>query len=934
MEKFKYDVVCLTEHWQRDYEVCAINYENYYVASLFSRRSAIHGGSLILLRKNIISKQRNDIVGMSVEQIVEMSCVELEEHIVMSVYRPPYEQNFSTFESVMEDVLRILFKSNKKILVCGDFNVNILENDNMISCKFLNLFNSFNLKNVFCTPTRVTSTTSSCLDNIFCNCDILNQNIVKNIQSDHYGQEIVIPYKVLSTRIEIKTRLITQNRLQQFNENVFNQLLHKEAVVSNCTGNSLYKQMFSVLVSEFEKKFPVKKINMTCNKFKFSDWATAGIRKSRERLFELYELKNIIQTDTFKDYVRNYSKIFKKVCIVAKSNLINKKIKISDNKIKTIWNIIIKESGKLKFQSNEYVLNTSNGLISSDLEVAQEFETFFSQIPFKTTQTLNSSSTKAVALLSTHVGACEAEFKFKHTNPELIIKTFKQLKIKSTKDLWGMSVKIFTSIIGTLAPYLAVIFNKCIDEGTFPDLMKHSKLIPLFKAGDNKDPGNFRPVSVLPVLSKIFEKLILNQITIHFSVNQIFHTQQFGFTKGRSTIDAGANLVRYIFNAWENKEDAVGIFCDLSKAFDCVEHQTLLSKLHHYGIKDNALRLLHSYLIDRIQTVLINEARSTGSQVRIGVPQGSILGPFLFLVYINDLPFMAERLSNVVLFADDTSLVFKINRTSVQDNISHVNTALKQLHEWFTVNNLVLNAKKTKCIHFKLPNVAHSIGSVKINNEVLDVIENTVFLGITVDSRLQWGPHIITLSKRLSSAIYAIKKIKQLTDVHTARLVYYSYFHSVMCYGILLWGRAADIDTIFVLQKRAVRAIYGLKSRDSLRELFKTINIITVPSQYIYENIMYVRKNLSLFRTRGDIHKINTRNRNKLITVQTRLSKIQKSFVWLCTEYYNKLPDYIVNLPEHKFKAIVKKTLSKMAYYKLDDYLNDKLVWTRVVTPA
>lgn len=201
---------------------------------------------------------------------------------------------------------------------------------------------------------------------------------------------------------------------------------------------------------------------------------------------------------------------------------------------------------------------------------------------------------------------------------------------------------------------------------------------------------------------------------------------------------------------------------------------------------------------------------------------------------------------------------------------------------------------------------------------------------MTLDSRLQWGSHIAALSKRLSSAAYAVKKIRFITDEATARLVYFSYFHSIMCYGMLLWGRATDVESIFVLQKRAIRAIYGLKTRDSLREKFKTINIMTVPSQYIYENIMYVRKNLLLFRRGCDIHDRNTRNKFKLLAVRTRLSKVQKSFVGLCTRFYNKLPEHILNMTENKFKVTIKTVLLSKAYYKLEEYVADEHVWSTV----
>ncbi|KAA5662330.1 reverse transcriptase family protein, partial [Pseudomonas aeruginosa] len=327
----------------------------------------------------------------------------------------------------------------------------------------------------------------------------------------------------------------------------------------------------------------------------------------------------------------------------------------------------------------------------------------------------------------------------------------------------------------------------------FPDLMKYSKIIPLFKSGSTFDPTNFRPISVLPTLSKIFEKIILEQLLNHFYSNNLLHNKQYGFTRGRSTIDAGVDLIKNIFQAWEESHNALGVFCDLSKTFDCVEHNTLLRKLHHYGIRGVSLELIKSYLSGRIQKVDVKGTRSSGVLLNMGVPQGSILGPFLFLVYINDLPKFIETRHEVVLFADDTSLLFKIKRQL--EDYDDVNDAISRVVHWFSVNNLLLNNKKTKCIKFTTPNVRQVDTNIIVSGETLELVDSTVFLGITVDSRLQWGPHICKLANRLSSAAFAVKKIRTYTDEDTARLVYFSYFHSVMSYGILLWGNAADVET-------------------------------------------------------------------------------------------------------------------------------------------
>ncbi|CAF4750832.1 unnamed protein product [Pieris macdunnoughi] len=641
--------------------------------------------------------------------------------------------------------------------------------------------------------------------------------------------------------------------------------------------------------------------------------------------FELYGLRQHVKNTNFHQHVAKYSKTFKSVCKIAKSLYISNKIKSADDKIKTTWQIINNETGRKKQRNTEFNLETAHGPINSNAEIAQEFENFFINIPFKTTEALSSSSALSFALLTKNVRACPTEFRFQYTNPQAVMKAFKDLKIKSTEDLWGLSVKVCSSIIETIAPYLAFIFNTSIDQGVFPDLMKHSKVVPLFKSGDSKEPNNYRPVSILPALSKVFEKLMLNQMLCHFNKNSIFHEQQYGFTKGRCTTDAGVSLIKNIFNAWEEAQDAIGIFCDLSKAFDCVNHETLLLKLNHYGIKNKALDLLRSYLKNRQVKVQVNGINSLGSEITMGVPQGSILGPFLFLVYINDLPQLVQNKPKMVLFADDTSLIFKVDRRS--QNRDDVNNSILRVQNWFTVNNLALNDKKTKCIRFTLPNVKSKECDIMLNEGKLEFINQTVFLGITLDEKLQWGPHITSLAGRLSSAVYAVRKIRYLTNVETARLVYFSYFHSIMSYGILLWGRAADIESIFILQKRAVRAIYNLRRCESLRELFKKINIMTVPCQFIYENIMYVRKNLHLFSKINERHNFSTRNKDKIAQPSFRLAKVQNSFMGYCVKCYNKIPCDILKLNERKFKCFIKSTLCKQAYYKLDDYIQDKNAW-------
>lgn len=913
------DILCITEHWLKSHQFL-FNFNNHVIGSSFSRENAIRGGSLILLNNQLTFKERKDIVSLSVERTIELACVEMEQFVVLCVYRPP-SSIYDLFEKVMDDVLLKICTLKKSIFVCGDFNVNLLE-DTLMCLKIKNLFSSYNLKYLFSEPTRITDTTATCLDNIYSDVVPTSRQIINQLDSDHCGQMITFikqNKKVTHKKITVVPK--TAGRLEGFKNKLASKLCY---LPSTDDPNEQYNSFFGLYCREFDSSFPPKEISVT-GTAAFSEWATKGIYISRKKLYELYEERNYNKSKEFANYVKKYSKLFKRICNQAKSHYLSSKIKNSQNKIKMTWDIINKETGKVRNRDTDYSLNVNDKTVKTDLEVATVFEKFFNDIPISTTNCLNSSSTMSEFLLKQNVKVCVNEFNFRHVSASEIVKTFNKLNVKKTADLWGNSVVIAKGIIDIVAPELALIYNKCVDCGVIPDLMKHSKVIPLFKSGSTSDPTNFRPISVLPTFSKIFEKLMLDQLLSHFNRHNLLNSKQFGFTRGRSTTDAGVKLLEDIFGAWENADDALGIFCDLSKAFDCVCHDTLVRKLHHYGVRNTSLNLLISYLDNRIQRVDVNGKRSPGSVVTMGVPQGSILGPFLFLVYINDLPCLINGSNEVVLFADDTSLIFKLKRH--QPVIDDVNNTLSKVVHWFSVNNLLLNEKKTKCIKFITPNVRQVKTSVMINESELDLVDTTVFLGITLDSKLQWGPHIGKLSKRLSSAAYAVYKIRQLTDIETARLVYFSYFHSIMSYGILLWGNAADIQTIFVLQKKAIRAIYKLRRRHSLRDKFKEINIMTVASQYIYENLIYIKRNINHYSKYSDLHSFNTRNKDKLVLPPTRLSKIGNSFKCQGVRFYNKLPNIVKELSYNKFKSFVKQKLCQRGYYKVNDYLDDKTVW-------
>lgn len=261
LEKFKYDIICITEHWLKDYQVESIHFENYCVGGCYNRQTMIHGGSLILVKKSVNYKVRQDIALLSIEHTIELSCVELDRYIVVCVYRPPNLQNLNSFSSVMEDVLQKTCSNSKYTIVCGDFNIDLLERNSNCT-NLLSLFRSFDLSNVFLEPTRVTSTSATCIDNVFCNCDYLHKDIVNILPSDHSG--LIVNFDTIPTiqKREIMFRQITVKKIESFNNNLSNELCGQ--ICDSEYPSEIYANLLSIIKTQFDKMFPLKSKNIKC----------------------------------------------------------------------------------------------------------------------------------------------------------------------------------------------------------------------------------------------------------------------------------------------------------------------------------------------------------------------------------------------------------------------------------------------------------------------------------------------------------------------------------------------------------------------------------------------------------------------------------------------------------------------------------------------
>ena len=340
----------------------------------------------------------------------------------------------------------------------------------------------------------------------------------------------------------------------------------------------------------------------------------------------------------------------------------------------------------------------------------------------------------------------------------------------------------------------------------FPDILKVAKVIPLHKGGSTEELNNYRPISLLSIFDKIIEKIMHAKLYNFLEEHNILFKNQFGFKKKCNTAHSLIEITEKIKQSIDDGKFGCGIFIDLKKAFDTVNHKILLLKLEHYGVRGTLLKWFESYLTDRKQYVFFNGVSSEVLGITCGVPQGSVLGPLLFLIYINDLPNISDKLQ-FFLFADDTNIYFDSENLALIERV--VNEELKKLSLWLNVNRLALNVGKTNFVIFRANKPLDHNVTLIMNKKALEQKDHVKYLGVLVDEHLNWNYHTSHVAKKIGRGIGILAKLRHYLNPKMLKNIYYCLVYSHLSYGIQAWGSAANtyLKNILVLQKKAVRIL-------------------------------------------------------------------------------------------------------------------------------
>ena len=763
------DVILLCETWLRPSTLDLIdipNYKSFHV----NRKDRIGGGISVLVNENLRSRKRNDLLveTMYLEHCIVELKTDKRNILLVSAYRPP-NTSPKMFLTEYKRLLDKLKKQKDHEIILGlDHNLDLLKSHlNQPTSEFIELNLDKELIPSITKPTRMTTKSASLIDNI-----MISRSLQRNYDSfviiedisDHFACLLVLKGQNKSTKGPkyIKTRNLDDKKVTD----IVTSILQKDwkEILNPLDVNEGFNMFHSFLVTTIDKIAPEKETRLNKGITPRDPWISKEILHNIQKQKKLYA-EQLNDTTKLTQYRVHRNKT-KRDIRVAKINYFREKCREYKQDSRKLWKLIHTILNKSTNKGDSITAIKKEGIPRYDPStITEELCKHFSSIGETFANRILPSRNDIGSYLN-NIPQNECSIFLDPTNATEISNLITNLVPKNSGGYDNLSNKLIKKIVPAIVNPLTIIFNKSLMEGVFPDAMKKADVVPLYKAKDHQESNNYRPISLLLTLSKLLEKIMHKRIYQFLESSEQIYKSQYGFRTAHSCENAISELVSEIIKGKQDGMYTLAVFLDLSKAFDSLEHTVLLNKMYKYGIRGVAYDWFESYLTGRqmrVKCKVTSTGRTEYSEymdVTYGTPQGSCLGPLIFLIFTNDL-YRHLVYSSAILFADDTTL-YKTHR-----NLVYLKWCLEDdlhtLSDWFAANKLTLNLDKTVCILFQKNN-NHMEIELKVNNMIISSRTETKFLGMWLDQSLSWHSHIQKLILKIKRNKYLLNNGKHLMD--------------------------------------------------------------------------------------------------------------------------------------------------------------------------
>ncbi len=865
------------------------------------------------MRNSLKHNRRTDIPEKSLELVcIEIEPVRARPFLIFAWYRPP-SAPVESFKK-LEGNLEFFDRENKEMIILGDTNCDFsLKVADEYSSSLNNtahlveIYDLFGLTQMIGEPTRVTLATSTLIDHIATNKpeNVVASGVFNITLSDHYL--VYVTRKFMgSTKRQRKT--ISTRKLKNFNSDNFlsdlGQIDWDNIVSSSKDINEAVNKWSYLLSLVIEKHAPLTEFKVSD---KYSPWLTKEFKAlacTRDKLKSLAIKNNSSILMASYRHVRNRVNNLNKS---LKREYFSKKIALEKGNLKETWKTLNLLLNKRSKTTNVGSLNVDGEVISENSGIARSMNEFFcsvgSNLSVKIPQQPN-------PLLCGEYKINESteqptEFKFHHVDITTINRALGKMKKSLGFGSDGIASNFLKIAFPVICNSICDIFNFSIFSGSFPESWKIARVAPIFKGGKPDDRSNYRPISVLPVVSRLFEKVIYDQLYQYLDKHKYLASHQSGFRSLHSVVTCLLKGTSDWYIDIDSGKYTAMIFIDLKKAFDTVDHQILLDKMQFYGITGLAHKWFSSYLDNRKQYCRVNGTTSSIENIDIGVPQGSCLGPLLFLLYINDLPFALKK-AKATMYADDTAISYSSDKSEELDLV--INEELSYIERWLQGNKLSLNVVKTQAMIIgskpkikKLKNNLSTLPSFKVGGEEINLVNETKYLGVMIDNCLTWESHISAVQKKISRAIGLLKYAKNFVQTDTLINLYRSITEPHFSYCCSVWGScgASKLDVLQKLQNKAARIVTNSPFDASAAPLLQRLGWPSVQKLINKETGSMVYKSLNslapqylsdLFVRLSEVHPRELRNsKTNLAIPMLRTGNGQKSFAYRGASLWNSL---------------------------------------------